>query len=182
VDSKLFGVPASNCCGARHLQIDQRDMNVMRWFLSRLTAVPESWALLLLRLVMGAAFVLHGWPKVHHPFSWMNMTGSSPAPGFLQATAAFVELIGGFLLILGLLTRLAALGITAQMIGAFALVHLPHHDPFVAPGRPSYEPALVYLVLAILLLVTGPGRWSLDAVLFGAADRRATAPGIAPPG
>lgn len=154
----------------------------MRWISPRLTQAPESTALLLVRLVVGAAFVLHGWPKIQHPLSWMSAAGMTPVPPFLQAVAAVVEFAGGILLILGLLTPVAALGIIAQMIGAFALVHVPNRDPFVAPGGPSFELALVYLVLGILLLVTGPGRWSVDAVLFRRAGpgRTAPAPDVTP--
>lgn len=125
-------------------------------------------ALLLVRLVMGVAFILHGLPKMQNPFAWMNAMGMQTAvPGFLQAIAAFTEVGGGIALILGLFTTLAAFGIVCQMIGALLLVHFPNGDPFVAQGRSSYELALVYLVVAILLIALGPGRWSVDALLFG---------------
>jgi putative oxidoreductase len=49
------------------------------------------------------------------------------------------------------------------------MVHLPHGDPFVGkPGQASFEPAAGYLACAILFLLLGPGRFSLDALLFGA--------------
>lgn len=124
--------------------------------------------LLLVRLVMGAAFILHGWPKIQNPTTWLNAMGGEDVPSFLQALSALAEFGGGIALILGLLTPLAALGILMQMLGALLMVHLPLGHPFVATaGGPSYEMALVFLTLAILLIVMGPGRWSLDAVLFG---------------
>ena len=124
-----------------------------------------SGGLLLLRLAMGAAFLFHGWPKIQNPLGWMGP--EAPVPAFLQAAAALAEFGGGMALIVGLLTRLASLGIATNMIVALALVHLPHHDPFVSKsGGRSYELAAVYLACAIVFLLLGPGRFSLDALVF----------------
>lgn len=133
--------------------------------------------LLVLRLVMGAAFIQHGWPKFQNALHWMDRPDApAPVPGFLQALAAFSEFGGGIALIVGFLTPLAALGIACTMAVALATVHLPHGDPFVGqPGQLSYEPAAGYLANAIMLLLVGPGTLSLDALLFG---RRAS---ITPP-
>ena len=132
--------------------------------------------LLLLRLVMGAAFLFHGWPKIQNPLGWMGP--EAPVPGILQALAALAEFGGGMALIVGLLTRLASLGIATNMVVALAMVHLPHGDPFVGkPGGPSYELAAVYLACAILFLLLGPGRFSLDALLFGRPPRSEAAQG-----
>src|SRR5918992_2482454 len=107
-------------------------------------------ALLLVRLVMGLAFVLHGWPKIQNPMGWMNAMGDSAVPSFLQALAALAEFGGGIALILGLLTPIAAFGLVCQMLGALLLVHLPQGHPFVSQGGPSYELALIYLVMSIM--------------------------------
>jgi putative oxidoreductase len=124
--------------------------------------------LLPLRVAVGLAFIFHGLPKVQNAFAWMG--SESPVPGVLQAVAAVAEFGGGAALLVGLLTRLASLGILSVMIGALALVHVPHGDPFVGkPGQSSAEPATVYLCCAVLFLVVGPGRYSLDALLFGKA-------------
>jgi putative oxidoreductase len=121
--------------------------------------------LLLLRLVMGVAFVFHGWPKIQNPMEWMGSEASVPA--IFQALAALAEFGGGMALVGGLLTRLASLGIMSNMIVALGMVHLPHGDPFVSmKGGPSYELAAVYLACAVLFLILGPGRFSLDALLF----------------
>ena len=98
--------------------------------------------LLLLRLVMGAAFVLHGWPKIQNPLGWMGPQASVPA--IFQALAALAEFGGGMALIVGLLTRLASLGIATNMIVALAIVHLPQGDPFVSKtggGPMSWPPS-----------------------------------------
>ena len=121
--------------------------------------------LLLLRLVMGVAFVFHGWPKIQNPMGWMGPEASVPA--ILQGLAALAEFGGGMALVVGLLTRLASMGIMSNMIVALGMVHLPHGDPFVSKtGGRSYELAAIYLACAILFLILGPGRLSLDALLF----------------
>jgi len=118
--------------------------------------------LLFLRLIMGAAFVLHGFDKIQHPFDWMG----DKVPGALQALAAFSEFGGGIALILGLLTPLAALGLMCTMfVGALKHIAVDKY-PFVAKGD-SWEAAGVYFVLALMLVLTGPGKLSLDALLFG---------------
>ena len=125
--------------------------------------------LLLLRIVTGAAFMFHGWYKIQSPggpFGWMG--GEFSVPGFLQGLAVLAEFGGGLALIFGVLTPLAALGLASTMIVALAMVHIPHGDPFVGqPGKPSFELAAVYLANVILLILIGPGVYSLDAILFG---------------
>ena len=130
--------------------------------------------LLVLRLVMGAAFILHGWPKIQNLLGWMGP--EAPVPAIFQALAAVAEFGGGWALIVGLLTRLASLGILSTMVVALAMVHLPHGDPFVGkPGGPSYELAAVYLACAVLFVLLGSGRVSLDAVLFNSRTEHKTA-------
>ena len=125
-----------------------------------------SLALLALRLIVGTAFVIHGWGKIQHPMSWMGP--QAPVPGFLQLLAAFSEFGGGLGLILGLLTPLASLGIAITM-GVATLMHMAvMKDPFINPkGGSSYELALVFLCISILFLVAGPGKYSLDKNIFG---------------
>ncbi|HJZ57792.1 MAG TPA: DoxX family protein [Gemmataceae bacterium] len=122
--------------------------------------------LLLLRLAVGAAFVFHGLPKVQNPLGWMG--SEAPVPGILQAAAAVAEFGGGIALVLGVVTRLAALGIIGVMVGALATYHLPQGHPFVGkPGESSSELAVVYLAASVLFLLAGPGRFSVDRCVFG---------------
>src|SRR5581483_5827234 len=153
-----------------------------RWVYSDDVGPLASAGLLLLRLVMGTAFLLHGWPKIQHPLDWMGLEATVPPA--LQCAEAWAEFGGGSLLILGLLTRLGALGILANMIVALALVHVPAGQPFVGrPGEPSFELPAVYLTCALLLLLAGAGQFSFDALLFGrGAGRPAVGPGAFGPG
>ena len=120
-----------------------------------------SLGLLAVRLVAGTAFLLHGWGKIQHPMSWMP---DGSIPGVLQACAALAEFGGGALWILGAFTPIAALGILVTMTVALSF-HVRHGDPFVGMDGPSFESALGYLATALLLLLAGPGRLSIDAVM-----------------
>jgi putative oxidoreductase len=125
-----------------------------------------SYVLLLLRIVVGLAFMYHGWGKIQTPFSWMGP--DAPVPGFFQLLAAISEFGGGLALILGAVTSLAMVGLAITMLVATAMHAFVMKDPFVAsgPGQGSYELALVYFCVALMFLVIGPGKYSVDAKLF----------------
>lgn len=85
-----------------------------------------------------------------------------PLPAFSAALSGYTELIGGALIVLGLLTRLASIPLFVNMVVAIATVNIERVsslDDFVELSEPLY--ALVFLWLAF----TGPGRVSLDARL-----------------
>jgi putative oxidoreductase len=139
-------------------------MDIRRFFTVPEQTSASSLALFLLRFVTGLAFMFHGWGKIQNAFGWMGE--DSWAPGILQALAAFSEFGGGLALIIGLLTSLASLGLASTMAVALYIHAIVKGDPFVGRGG-SYELALVYLVVSILLIVLGPGRLSLDYKIFG---------------
>jgi putative oxidoreductase len=119
-------------------------------------------ALLLLRIFVGVAFVLHGWGKVRDVGGFSAANG---VPVFLGAAAAYVQFVGGLLLVVGLLTPLAALGIGGTMVVAVVML-VRAGESFINPGGHSWESAALYAVLMLCLMMLGAGRYSLDAVLF----------------
>ena len=139
-------------------------MDIKHLFKASAYSMQGDIALLLLRVVGGLAFILHGWGKIRNPFGWMGPDAF--APGIFQALAALSEFGGGIFCILGLLTPLASLGIAATMLVATFMHAVMMGDPFVGQNG-SYELALLYFVIAILFILLGPGRLSLDWKVFG---------------
>jgi putative oxidoreductase len=119
-------------------------------------------AMLALRFVAGLAFVLHSQSKIKDPFGWMG--ADSSMPGILQALAALAEFGGGIAWMLGALMPLASFGLLCTMIVAVHKHAFIRGDAFVGKS-PTYELALLYLVIALVFLFVGPGRYSVDAKL-----------------
>ena len=119
--------------------------------------------LLVLRVGIGIIFIFHGLPKLMGGVetwtqlgSTMSMVGITFAPTFWGFMAAVAEAIGGVFIILGLLHRPVALMLVGTMIVA-VVMHVTADDPFGI-----YSNALKGLVVFIALVLTGPGKYSLD--------------------
>ncbi len=120
-------------------------------------------ALLLLRLTIGVMMIHHGQEKLADPQQFADTYVASlhlPFPLFFAYAAGFSELIGSWLLILGLLTPLGALAITGTMSVA-AYQHI------LTAGLNIYVLELVVLYLggSLALLLLGPGRISFDGAI-----------------
>ncbi|HYT72411.1 MAG TPA: DoxX family protein [Gemmatimonadales bacterium] len=126
--------------------------------------------LLALRVALGLVFLGHGAQKAFGAFGGPGFAGAAgffdnlglrPAR-FWAATAAGAELLAGTLLVLGLLTPVAAVLVFATMAVAIAKVHGPKGF-FVQNG--GFEYNLVLMVAALALAAAGPGAYSLDRLL-----------------
>lgn len=124
-------------------------------------------ARILLRLAFGFLFLAHGWQK----FFQYTIEGTTaafgqmgvPAAGLIAPVAATLEIVGGAAIILGLLTRVFAGLLGLQMVAALFMVHAPA-GVFVENG--GFELVLALAAGALALFLVGPGRISLDALIF----------------
>lgn len=119
-------------------------------------------ALLLARLVLGAIFMAHGWQKIGQDGIAATTEGfvgmGVPMAEIAAPVVAYLELIGGALLILGLLTSIAGLALAIDMAVAAFLVHLSG-GIFVTAG--GWELVGALGAGALLLAAVGPGRIAL---------------------
>jgi putative oxidoreductase len=130
---------------------------------------------LLLRLLLGVVFFPHGAQMVLGWFGGYGFSGTMgfftgtlhiPAPlAFLAITAQFA---GAIALILGLFTRLAALGIAVNMLVAVAMVHAQYGwfmNWFGNQKGEGFEYHLLAIGIAIVLMIRGGGKWAADTVI-----------------
>lgn len=138
------------------------------------SAAVRGIGLLLARVLLGAVLIVHGGQKLFS--NGVEGTGAffeSMGVPAAQAAAAFagtVELVGGILLVLGLLTQLVAVLVVVVMVGAYFYVHQAA-GIYAADGGWELV-AVIGLATAVFGLV-GPGRFSLDALIAGRRAARA---------
>ena len=128
--------------------------------------------LLMLRVGIGIMFTLHGYPKLTGgPAAWaqvggvMKLVGLDFAPVFWGFLAAAAEAVGGQLLAVGLFFRWTCVLLLGTMTMA-TIMHLSSGDAFN-----TYSHALESAILFLSLAFIGPGKLSLDQLLFPAPRR-----------
>ncbi len=119
--------------------------------------IATDFALLIHRLIFGISIITHGFPKfqkaITGDFKFANPLGLGPEISLILVVLA--EFICGILVVLGLGTRLASIVLIINMSVIFFIVHAD--DAFG-----SKEKALLFLGAFLVLLLTGPGKYSVD--------------------
>ena len=141
----------------------------------KLIDTDDNSATAILRLVTGIVFFAHGAQKMLGWFGGYGFSGTMgyftgamhiPAPLAFLAIAA--EFFGGIGLILGFLTRIAAFGVTVNMLVAIATVHLPFGFFMNWSGTQKgegFEYHLLTLAVTTFLMIRGAGAFSVDHAL-----------------
>jgi putative oxidoreductase len=122
----------------------------------------------IMRLVVGLLFACHGAQKI---LGWFPKPGQPPAQlDLLITVGGWIELIGGLLIAIGLLTRPAAFLSSGMMAVAYFMVHASGgFFPIVNRG----ELAVIYAWVFLFMCFYGAGRWSVDAMM-----QRGSAPAV----
>jgi putative oxidoreductase len=120
-----------------------------------------SQAFALLRIVSGLMFMIHGtqkivgWPpgKMPHPLPMMLVVGG------------WIELVGGFLILIGLFTGIAAFLCSGEMAVAYWMGHVARNHGELNPLVNQGELAALYCFVFLYIAAHGAGIWSIDNVL-----------------
>jgi putative oxidoreductase len=130
---------------------------------------PYDVGLLILRLVLGLTMAAHGYNKffgggrIPGTARWFESIGMKPGK-FHATVAATTEISAGLGLAAGLLTPIPAAGFVSLMLVAAWTVHR-HNGFFIV--KEGWEYNLVLATAAVAVATVGPGRFSLDWVIFG---------------
>lgn len=127
--------------------------------------IQQQFGIAILRIIAGVVFVAHGAQKVF-VYGFAGVGGAFaqmgvPMPTVMGPVIGLIELFGGVALIVGLFTRVAALALACDMLGAILLVHAA--GGFFLPS--GLEFVLMLFGAALALLFAGPGALSIDGVL-----------------
>ncbi|GAB78706.1 putative oxidoreductase [Austwickia chelonae] len=142
------------------------------------TAVPanvQHLILLVARIVLGTIMIAHGWQKLVTNGLGPTTAGFTklgvPLPSISAALTGGVELIGGILLVLGLLTTLAGGSIALILAGAFWFAH---RGTTIFAQQGGWELVAALGLAALVIAAVGPGRYSLDTPLQRALTKKSS--------
>lgn len=134
-----------------------------------LGSLLQSPLLLALRLFFGISFILLGWGKINNisQFSDTLLTLHVPYPEVMTWVVALSETIGGLLLAVGFLSRIASIPLIIVTCVAYATAHVESlHTIMQDPMNFIHQPPFNFLLTALLVLAFGPGLFSLDALFY----------------
>jgi putative oxidoreductase len=137
------------------------------WFVKAASSLQSPF-LLVVRLYWGWQLATNGWGKLHNLSRVTEFFASLglPAPGPTATFVATFEFVGGILLALGLLSRIAGLGITIDMLMAYVTADRAALLSFFSdPGKFYTADPYTFLFAGLLILIFGPGKISLDTLL-----------------
>ncbi|MED1781009.1 DoxX family protein [Brevibacillus fortis] len=125
------------------------------------------WSALILRVIAGLTFAIHGVAKFQMGLENVaGFFGTMGLPAFIAYLVAFLEVVGGIALILGLGTRVFAGALSVVMIGAIFTAKLT--AGFLGgEGGAGYELDLALLAMLVALGISGSSKFALDAILLG---------------
>jgi putative oxidoreductase len=138
--------------------------------LVRIASRLQSPFLAIVRLYWGWQIAQNGWGKLHnlaHVTEFFASLGL-PAPGPTATFVATFEFVGGVLLAVGLLSRVAALGLVIDMTMAYITADREAFFSFFTdPGKFYNADPFIFLFVGMVILIFGPGKLSLDALVQG---------------
>jgi putative oxidoreductase len=130
---------------------------------SKLQPVVRDIVLLFARITIGWSFFITGKGKLanlERTTGFFESLGI-PAPGFHAYLVGGVEMVGGILLVVGLLSRAAAAPLAVAMIVAYLTAH--REEAFQGISEFTGESPFAFLLVSLVILAFGPGRVALDA-------------------
>ncbi len=128
-------------------------------------------ALLVLRVVLGIVFMIHGSQLMFGALGGPGLAKFAQTMGPLGYLVAIGQFFGGLGIVVGVLTRFSAAAIAVIMVGAIVKVHLVNGFFMNWYGKQAgegYEYHLLVIAMCVVLLITGPGRYAVQAALPGA--------------
>lgn len=147
--------------------------------------VPTAWYAIPLRLIVAFGFMQHGYAKLARgPEQFIDVLHAIgvPAAHLLGWVTIVVEVVGGFLILLGALVPLATMPMVVVLLVAIFTVHLPNGfssiklESFDATGahfgQPGYETDLLYVAALVALCLGGAGPLSVDGRLSRSRSSR----------
>lgn len=150
--------------------------------------VPQGWFAVPLRLIVGFGFMQHGYAKLARgPEQFIGVLHAMGMPhaDVLGWVTILIELIGGFMVLIGALLPLVSVPMIVVLAVAIVSVHLPNGfssiklQSFDAAGahfgQPGYETDLLYLGGLLALCFGGAGPWSVDGAIGHARSRTGSA-------